>query len=70
MMTTLHECAKKLIEIIEQFETEEPITWLKFRFGSSQYWILSKKKPEPADVTGFMIQIEGEIVPGWWLWTY
>ena len=62
---------KKLIETIDQLKFEgEPITWLKFRIGSSQYWILSKKKPRSVIVAGSPVYVDGEIIPGWWLWTY
>ena len=63
------EYAEKLVEAIDKLRLT-PITWLKFRIGSSQYWILSKEKPEQTSVAGSAVHVEGEIVPGWWLWTY
>ncbi len=65
------EGVKKLVETIDQLKFEgEPITWLKFRIGSSQYWILSKEKPTSKMVAGSAVYIDGEVISGWWLWTY
>ena len=60
----------KLIALVEQLNVEQPITWLKIRFGSGDYWILSKEEPKSKSVAGSEVKIRGEIAPGWWLWTY
>ena len=59
---------QKLVEVIKLLE-QMNVTWMKFRIDSSQYWILSKEKPEQTHRI-FPLKIEGEITPGWWMWTY
>jgi len=71
MMATPRECAEKLVEVLDQLED---VNYLKFRIGSSEHWILSRDEP-PEDFVGggmmtFPVHNEGEIAPGWWLWTY
>ena len=69
MKDETREALDKVIEVLDQLE--EDINWLKFRIGTSEYWILSKEKPNQELVAGaFKVNIEDEIVPGWWLWTY
>ena len=61
---------QKLVEVVKLLE-QMNVTWMKFRIGDYQYWILSKEKPKQTHLVGiFSIKIEGEIAPGWWLWTY
>lgn len=59
-----------LIAAVDQLEFDPPITYLKFRLGTSEWWILSKEKPEAKVIAGCTVKVIGEIVPGWWLWTY
>lgn len=60
---------QKLVEVVKLLE-QMNVTWMKIRIGSYQYWILSKEKPKQTRVAGAPVSIEGEIIPGWWLWTY
>lgn len=72
MKDETREALDKIIKVLDQLE--EDINWLKFRIGSSEHWILSKEKPTKEFIGGgmisFPVHVEGEIVPGWWLWTY
>lgn len=62
------EALEKVIEVLNQLE--ENVNWLKFRIGTSEYWILSKERPSQDRVAGvFKVRMEGEL-DGWWLWTY
>ncbi len=60
--------ANKARALIPTFEKLK-VTWAKLCVGSSDYYILSKKKPTQERIAGSPVRILEEI-DGWWLWTY